>query len=667
MAVSTSQATPAAGDARTYDYASPGRLCDMVMKGGITSGVVYPLAACEIARTHRFKSIGGTSAGAIAAAATAAAEYGRASERGGFRRLAELPGWLGAGTNMFELFQPQPRTKALYGLLAASLGKQGRVGRVLLALLRSFPLWIVGGAAPGIVLITLAVVRSSGLLLAWSLFAGALLVVAGVALGALLGVYRHLVGRLPANRFGLCSGGGPTVGPIPPLTTWLADEIDSLAGRSGPSGRDPDPLTFGDLWRGPSGTGSEEDREINLEMMTTSLTHGRPYRLPLSSQVWFFDPAEFRDLFPERVVRWMETHPSPAPDAPADRRWWEVQCKVLAPLRPLPLPEDLPVVVGARMSLSFPLLISAVPLHAVDWTRTANGKARTQWRAWLGLHEADWEAIRDDLEWRGEERPTDGPRAEVCWFSDGGITSNFPVHFFDAPIPRWPTFAINLGPFHPDHPLDEADQCENVWLPRDNASGVAETWARFPGGSGLKPLMGFVHGIADTMQNWTDNTQLRVPGYRDRVAHIHHTKEEGGMNLNMPEHAISDLGERGRCAGEKLVDRFMRPPQGSEPSWDNHRWIRYRSAMALLEDMLKRFRTAYEKPPISNERTYADLTRRSSGTTPTSYEWERTPQKEFAERATGELLTVIERWAAGDQSFDEGAPGPRPELRIRPR
>ena len=47
----------------------------MVMKGGLTSGVVYPLAICELARHYSFKNIGGTSAGAIGAAAAAAAEY----------------------------------------------------------------------------------------------------------------------------------------------------------------------------------------------------------------------------------------------------------------------------------------------------------------------------------------------------------------------------------------------------------------------------------------------------------------------------------------------------------------------------------------------------------------------------------------------------------------
>lgn len=50
---------------------------DLTMRGGATSGVVYLLAVCEVATKFRVRNVGGASAGAIAAAATAAAELGR--------------------------------------------------------------------------------------------------------------------------------------------------------------------------------------------------------------------------------------------------------------------------------------------------------------------------------------------------------------------------------------------------------------------------------------------------------------------------------------------------------------------------------------------------------------------------------------------------------------
>ena len=75
------------------------KYCDVVMKGGLASGIVYPHAVCELSTQYQFKNIGGTSAGAIAAAVTAAAEWrGRAhirvrvmSEMDG-DRVCEIPG-----------------------------------------------------------------------------------------------------------------------------------------------------------------------------------------------------------------------------------------------------------------------------------------------------------------------------------------------------------------------------------------------------------------------------------------------------------------------------------------------------------------------------------------------------------------------------------------------
>ncbi len=76
---------------------APGELpaleCDIVMAGGVTSGIIYPGAVAQIARRYRFRSIGGTSVGAIAAAITAAAEYGRLTGRNpaAFNQIARMP------------------------------------------------------------------------------------------------------------------------------------------------------------------------------------------------------------------------------------------------------------------------------------------------------------------------------------------------------------------------------------------------------------------------------------------------------------------------------------------------------------------------------------------------------------------------------------------------
>src|SRR5438093_941728 len=94
--------------------------CDIVMKGGITSGIVYPGVVCKLATRYQFQSIGGTSAGAIAACVTAAAEYARLNGRNVFDEVKKIPTWLGAdsatarGSNLFNLFQPQPGIRGLY-------------------------------------------------------------------------------------------------------------------------------------------------------------------------------------------------------------------------------------------------------------------------------------------------------------------------------------------------------------------------------------------------------------------------------------------------------------------------------------------------------------------------------------------------------------------------
>lgn len=61
----------------TAEVQVPQRECDLVMKGGITSGVVYPTAIRKIAAEYHFRNFGGASAGAIAAVAAAACEFRR--------------------------------------------------------------------------------------------------------------------------------------------------------------------------------------------------------------------------------------------------------------------------------------------------------------------------------------------------------------------------------------------------------------------------------------------------------------------------------------------------------------------------------------------------------------------------------------------------------------
>src|SRR5262249_3708967 len=104
------------------------RPCDLVMKGGITSGVVYPMAILELSKNYHFRGIGGASAGAIAAAATAAAELGRA--RNGFTKLDRLCRDLAIGGTLKGLFQAAPATRPLLDLLLSyvDVGENPKAG-----------------------------------------------------------------------------------------------------------------------------------------------------------------------------------------------------------------------------------------------------------------------------------------------------------------------------------------------------------------------------------------------------------------------------------------------------------------------------------------------------------------------------------------------------------
>ena len=607
----------------------PSKECDIIMKGGITSGVVYPSTVVELAKTYRFRSIGGTSAGAIAAAATAAAEYGRQKGTGGFKELEDLPHWLGqqatnGQSNLFNLFVPDGNTRPLFDVLTAPMWRKGssRPSILLTAIERS-PWVAAAGVFPGILLMTLALLNGASFFTLLSLIAGLTLAAVG-GVGALLYRYTRLAAKaLPSTFLGLTTGhrhlspNGETA-----LTDWLADLIDKCAGVE----KREKPLTFGDLW------GEDQDeRDIDLQMMTTNVTLGRPYRLPIETKRFFFDREEFERLFPTKVYDWLVACGEARLHENKDQQYLH-----------LPEPEDLPVVVAARMSLSFPILIGAIPLYAVDYTRV-NKEDRVMKR---------------------------------CWFTDGGITSNFPVHFFDRPLPRRPTFTINLRPNHPDHGPGSKTftELQGVWMPNKNQDGILEVWNRFDENRGLSKIGGFLKAIMDTGFSWRDALQLGVPGYRDRVVHISLSPDEGGLNLNMPHEVIDVLSKRGSRAGAMLAERFGdTPPEGVDLTWDNHRWVRYRSTMAALENLLEAFRKGYTRVE-EGQRSYGELLTRAPDELPSGYRLKTrreggepgVKQQEYAQEITKLLIELADEINQSEVDLQKGSPRPRPAMRIVP-
>jgi predicted acylesterase/phospholipase RssA len=599
--------------------------CDIVMAGGVTSGIIYPGAVAMIARRYSFQSIGGTSVGAIAAAITAAAEYGRRTGRNrrAFDQLAALPQSLGhmAGdghSRLFHLFTPEPPTKPLLALVTPIFGGGGpakQVGRILKISLSAWQISlpvVVAALAGSAVIITLL---ANGHLL---LSVIGLLTTTSLALVVWLAMLIVMLKRLwlPAwreNGYGICTGsatpqrGKNTNGPdFEGLTPWMHRIVQAAAGRKE---TDP-PLTFGDLWSALSGEGTTTNpaapRAIELAMIASDISRNRTVQLPFleTPSPLYVEISVLKRYFPAPVADWMRKKEG-------ERREREVE--VREGIIRLPKPEHLPVIFGARLSLSFPVLLSALPLMTPDFAKGRNASGRIPLRH--------------------------------VWFSDGGLTSNFPIHFFDSPIPSWPTFCLNLVDFDAEAPNVEmsdsvSDEGETGHLtdtaraetqkpiaqprapdrtaasrPKVTPSGDPrpgdDVWGfiSMSKGNRLAPvpftafdtapgagIASFFQTLLNTARFWSDNQMLIAPGVRDRVVNIALREDEGGLNLDMSTNVIADLDRRGRAAGLLIAARFdprtpYDPESGApnEEIFANHRWVRFRNFMAAFEDLSRRF------------------------------------------------------------------------------
>jgi predicted acylesterase/phospholipase RssA len=592
---------------------------DVVMKGGITSGVVYPLAVCELAKQYEFRNVGGTSAGGIAAAFAAVAEYAR--DKGGFQRLATMPRDLGRGLG--TMFQPSAGTRASFRVFRTATSRKAatlpKPVRVLGALFGSQP----AGALVGAVLALAATVFSMmlvthaphsghdwvGLLAhAWPavplVFVGA---VAGAVAATMLGALK----ALPRNGHGFCIGSrgtGPRTEPLP-FADWIGEQLSAVAGLDRV-------VLFGDLW-GPDAvtrywdakpTDKERreramrraDPRVVLEMMTTNVTQARPVRLPFVEDVYCYCPEELGRWFTPDVMTALAAGGVATGDEDVPWRCPEHGSE----LRRLPHPPDLPVVVAVRMTLSFPLLISGVPLWVVDYGAQP-------------------------------------PRPVHCRFSDGGISSNFPIHFFDALLPSRPTFAISLAPYPPGF---ETQHVRYTAKPKVHRAAPTDSLGQFLG------------AIFDTLQNWSDNGQAMLPGYRDRIVEVRTGPDEGGINLDMSDDTILDLAVRGRDAARALTDGK------SGFDFAKHRTVRFRTALAELQEAVTTMATRYDSPLADGSPGYRAFVGALRGAGLGAGAVTRTDQ----------LLTFVGRAATGTVTppapdLTRERPYPDPDLRVVPR
>jgi predicted acylesterase/phospholipase RssA len=679
------------------------------MKGGVTSGIVYPPLVYKLYKNnYRFRNIGGTSAGAIMAAITAAAEYGREARNdkreGGFEKLDKIKEQLGEGTFLRDLFQPSKETRPLYDFLLRSAevakgegqkakheGLFKKTWRVAGKLQRASPLRFLSAFTLGTLLgfgiaylfiLIVGGVPSKGSSLAVLIVSGLLGALAGYSAAFGMGGYRLvqvLTRKIPDNYFGMCTGLKDDSMPQQQqvLTNWLNDSINNLAGITDKKM----PLTFGMLKQKRFVKQAADEEGINLRMMTCNVSQNQPYVLPFTDQLLMYNQKDFKKFFPEEIVEYMKTK---APQKPA------YDCAKIEDHFFLPAADDLPVIVATRLSLSFPLLLSALPLYTIVPDKIVTDETKPT----VKLEKAD---------------------LKLNLFSDGGIASNFPIQFFDAWLPTRPTFGVNLTSLPEEGFCYEGEDLQGALKPgfwnmlslfqgeknkvrseyssptADPASKKAQdvtgdvatpTAARavnnnaiyLPAADDLlftewipltkksektgvesPNLFKFLWAIFTTAQNYRDNMQAMLPSYRERIVQIRLSDDEGGLNLAMQEKTIRKVMEKGEEAGRLLLENF---------DFRVHQWVRFQVLLIQMEKYLeKTWKVARPNPDtLTRQFDYESLIKDQEVN---NYPYRRDEKwTGYADRRMKTMGHFIEGWQ--ESKLADDPPLPEAVLRVAP-
>jgi predicted acylesterase/phospholipase RssA len=636
------------------------------MEGGITSGIVYPPLVLQLKEAgYHFRNVGGTSAGAIAAALTAAAEYGSktagATGPSAFEKLNALKNQFTQSTFIRDLFQPSQQTRPLLDVLLEvtenvkskqthdgtrqpkpSVAGWTAVWGLTKALMRHNTGVSLIGVGTGVVMAFLLALLFGGSLAGWGLLPAVMFAWLGLLTAGVLHLLWILVRKVPENYLGICTGLGthPQSGKAV-LTEWLSERFNDMAGKDPADA----PLTFGEL----------NEIGINLKMMTSNLSQNRPYVLPFQEdELFIFKAEDFQRLFPAPVVKYLTEdlpgHDACFPKAAAAYSLENLSQQTNPDARYyfLPKADALPVIVATRMSLSFPILLSAVPLYTIKAAKADPSAG----------HSGQISLSAEDL--------------QLNWLSDGGICSNFPLQFFDAWLPTRPTIGINLTSMpspvleagsnkvkmdfitqasyrSPGREAQRWDLDKAIFLPK--ADDLPTVEVKPLGKNGATPdLLKFLWAIFATAQNYRDNTQSVLPGYRERIVQVRLHDHEGGLNLAMPDTAVAAIVKKGEDAGKLLVDDF---------NFQHHQWVRFRVLMMQVETRLAEMAKTLEKT------TYWDLLESKLADEAYPYACGVESLNRIKQRLDA-ICRLIQTWDPTISLTDEPLPLPEPILRVMP-
>jgi hypothetical protein len=581
----------------------------------------------------------------VAAAAAAVAELARQRTRspeafaalGKFVEALAAPA-AGGGTRLLALFHPQAQTRRVFAVVLATLrvpAERGFAARAAAAarqaLIEFLPAALLGAGLFLVLYFASTWPELSAARPALARVVQVLFCIVGAGISALLAAAFALVVSavkgLAGNHFGLCNGMGD--GRQEGLTEALHRLYNAMAGRS----PEEAPVPFGALWSAGDPPAASTGRAIDLQMITTALGMRRPFRIPNDPGTeplagFCFDEEEWRRLFPKPVVDWLVAH---APQSVA----------VLAEdtrrkLHPLPPAGLLPIVVATRLSLSFPGLLSAVPLYVLFSGRC-------------------FDKARDATAYR----------ARRVYFSDGGITSNCPVHLFDAALPRRPTFAVKL------HTLARGES-EDRWPRFLDGEDDPDLKPRPTPKGAFASILDLTVAIVMSGLRWRDSLQRALPGYQERVVHVGIPPNTGGLNLGMSGEDIRRLSLCGTAAAQRVIDEFKGPRlAGRANRWDRHRWVRLRAMLAATRAFageVQRGEAAFAAAAGSTRlpprpAAYRELLDAEPSLEPRLVD---APARAEADAMLAAIASLPGGEAAANAGLEGNAPKPAPRLHLNP-
>ncbi|MDZ7811846.1 MAG: patatin-like phospholipase family protein [Ideonella sp.] len=703
------------------------QFCDLVLNGGVASGVVYPWALLELARHYRFKNIGGNSVGAMAAAMAAAAEFGRCEGyAAAFEPLRRMPLELAKEessgsrqgpptTKMLRLFQPKPNLSRLFRLFivciewarpqpgeprptAPTQVRRGRGERLRAARFkakrfmprsrcrrlcprqrtqRSQRRHRSGADVPRQSVWRL-ILKVSAIWPVWA--------VPPTLLGFVVFVQWWLLGFAPweAGAAQALLLGFATACASLLFLGWrfwadLRGMADNGWGLCTGLGEQPGTQGLVEWLHEGIQRSAGRDRDqapLTFDDLWSARRSGEasPVDLPLGQRARGIDLQMFcSNVTQGRPVR------LPLNDSNTRLYYREGEWanyfppSILSALRQASQPY-------MPRSGSDPSVEELARGENAEWTRELrelpSGGMPIAVAARLSLcfpvlfSMVPVYAV--DYEDRVGQR-----RLRRCWLSDGGLCTNFPIHLFDSAHPRWPTFGLQL-----DSRLT-AYEGEAVWLPARHLDGRGDNWQRFvPGLDPAKPdnnvsfvrrLFGVAGGMLLLMKDWNDRVTTRLPQVRGRVVRMALKSGEGQVNINMPGATILRMARvYGTASGKKLVRAFAPDSGRTKRAWQEHLYVR---AMVELNALYKHL-SGYSRAVVSrgSTRPLREVLAEAALGRPldTASSRDRSGDKLTPQQveALGKAISAVERLeaelSATRADWGPYQPSPDPELRLRP-